>query len=243
MQHVSSSIRCEWVRRWHYCNFRQRRTASVLQVRQHVARSRYEQSGSERWALAVAFSLTHYQGVSPIADNVAITAGAGTSIATDDISGVQWQRVKIGHGQDGSATDVSSASPLPVTAPAATRTTHSISVGLETDALMSSLTTLTPKFFTQSVTASSTDVSVVAAVGGKKLRVVALVVQCGATATDVTFESSTTTRKHKVLAGANGGQVLDFNPVGWFETATGESLTITTSSGSTTEISGVYVEV
>ena len=47
-------------------------------------------------------------------DNVAITAGSGTSIAADDISSVFYQRVKISHGADGSATDTSSAAPLPV---------------------------------------------------------------------------------------------------------------------------------
>ena len=40
----------------------------------------------------------------------------GATLAADDISGVLHQRVKIQHGGDGSATDVSSASPLPVTA-------------------------------------------------------------------------------------------------------------------------------
>lgn len=49
-----------------------------------------------------------------MADNVAITAGTGTSIAADDISSVFYQRVKISHGADGSATDTSSAAPLPV---------------------------------------------------------------------------------------------------------------------------------
>jgi hypothetical protein len=47
-----------------------------------------------------------------MADNVAITAGAGTTIAADDIAGVLHQRVKISQGADGSATDVSSAAPL-----------------------------------------------------------------------------------------------------------------------------------
>src|SRR4051812_46208755 len=49
-----------------------------------------------------------------MADNVAITPGAGTSIATDDIGGVQYQRVKVTFGADGTASDVSSGSPLPV---------------------------------------------------------------------------------------------------------------------------------
>jgi hypothetical protein len=50
-----------------------------------------------------------------MADNVAITAGLGTSIATDDIGGVQYQRVKVTFGADGSAADVSSSAPLPIT--------------------------------------------------------------------------------------------------------------------------------
>lgn len=181
--------------------------------------------------------------MSPITDNVAITAGAGTSIATDDISGVQWQRVKIGFGTDGSAVDASGANPLPVTAPAASRTTHSIATALQTDALMSGLTALTPKFFSATVAAGQTDSSLIAAVGGKILRVVSLVAQCGGTATDMTFESGTSTRKHKIPAGANGGQSLGFNPAGWFQTASGESLTVTTGAGSSCEITGTYVEV
>lgn len=40
-----------------------------------------------------------------MADNVAITAGSGTSIAADDISSVWYQRIKRSVGADGSATD------------------------------------------------------------------------------------------------------------------------------------------
>jgi hypothetical protein len=50
-----------------------------------------------------------------MADNIAITAGTGTTIAADDIGGVLHQRVKISQGADGAATDVSSAAPLEVT--------------------------------------------------------------------------------------------------------------------------------
>jgi len=49
-----------------------------------------------------------------MADNVEITEGTGTNIAADEIGGVQYQRVKIAAGADGSATDVSDAAPLPV---------------------------------------------------------------------------------------------------------------------------------
>lgn len=40
-----------------------------------------------------------------MSDNVQITAGVGSAIATDDIGGVQHQRIKLGLGGDGSATD------------------------------------------------------------------------------------------------------------------------------------------
>lgn len=177
-----------------------------------------------------------------MADNVAITAGAGTSIASDDIGGVQYQRTKLAWGVDGAAVDASATDPLPVSAPPAARTTHSIAVAQQVDAMMSSNTALTPKYFSETVSASDTDEELIAAVSGKELVIVALAVQCGATATDITFESSTTTRIHKVRAGANGGQILPFNPVGWFRTVDSASLTCTTGTGSSVEISGVYVE-
>lgn len=40
-----------------------------------------------------------------MADNVAITAGSGTTIAADDVAGVMHQRVKLSLGADGSAVD------------------------------------------------------------------------------------------------------------------------------------------
>jgi hypothetical protein len=49
-----------------------------------------------------------------MADNVAITAGSGTSVAADEIGGVYYQRVKITWGADGAAVDASAADPLPV---------------------------------------------------------------------------------------------------------------------------------
>jgi hypothetical protein len=49
-----------------------------------------------------------------MADNVGYTPGAGATVAADDIGGVLHQRVKISVGEDGSATDVSATSPMPV---------------------------------------------------------------------------------------------------------------------------------
>jgi len=53
-----------------------------------------------------------------MADNVPITAGSGTDIATDDVSGVHYQKVKLAYGAADAATLVESAAPLPVTVPA-----------------------------------------------------------------------------------------------------------------------------
>lgn len=58
-----------------------------------------------------------------MADNVPITAGTGTNIASDDIGAVQYQRIKLIHGADGvNAGDVSTANPLPIFDPDATAT-------------------------------------------------------------------------------------------------------------------------
>jgi hypothetical protein len=50
-----------------------------------------------------------------MADNVGITPGSGATAASDDIGGVQYQRIKLVHGADGvNDGDVSSANGLPV---------------------------------------------------------------------------------------------------------------------------------
>jgi hypothetical protein len=50
-----------------------------------------------------------------VADNKVMNAGSGgATVATDEIAGVDYQRVKPQVGADGSAVDVSSANPLPV---------------------------------------------------------------------------------------------------------------------------------
>lgn len=49
-----------------------------------------------------------------MADNTELNLGSGgDTIATDDISGVKHQRVKVQHGTDGVANDVHSTDPLP----------------------------------------------------------------------------------------------------------------------------------
>lgn len=50
-----------------------------------------------------------------MADNITVTQGSGTTLASDDISGVQYPRIKVSWGVDGSAVDASATNPLPVT--------------------------------------------------------------------------------------------------------------------------------
>ena len=57
-----------------------------------------------------------------MADNIGYTPGAGATIAADDIGGVLHQRVKVGIGGDGVATDISTSNPMPITAPTAITT-------------------------------------------------------------------------------------------------------------------------
>jgi hypothetical protein len=51
-----------------------------------------------------------------MSDNIGYTPGTGATIAADEIGGVLHQRIKIGVGGDGQATDVSSSNPMPIMA-------------------------------------------------------------------------------------------------------------------------------
>ena len=76
-----------------------------------------------------------------MADNVGYTPGTGATVAADDIGGVLHQRVKIGVGADGSATDVSSSNPMPVSA-----ATLPLPTGAATAALQPDVITKNPMF-------------------------------------------------------------------------------------------------
>ena len=53
-----------------------------------------------------------------MADNTTLNPGVGGDvIATDDIDGVKYQRIKIGFGEEGTYLDVSDTDPLPVLGP------------------------------------------------------------------------------------------------------------------------------
>lgn len=156
----------------------------------------------------------------------------GTQIALDDVGGgLLVQRVKVAHGPTGSATDVSTSSPLPVQA------------ALATDVLLNNLVPLTPKFAV--ITASASGVTqVVAAVGGKKIRVLSWTLVCSG-AVNVKWQSAVTPTDLTGLHyfAANGGASPAFDPFGHFQTLTGEALNINLSGATAVGGSLQYVEV
>ncbi len=105
----------------------------------------------------------------------------------------------------------------------------------------------TPKMAKANVAASQTDSSIVTAVANKILRVIGVAALAGATATDLTFNTKPAgagTAISPLFANdTRGGIVLPESRSGWFETASGEGLTVTTGAGSTTGISVIYVEL
>lgn len=50
-----------------------------------------------------------------MADDIAITPGSGAAVATDEVSSRHFQKIKAAWGADGTANDVSAATPFPVT--------------------------------------------------------------------------------------------------------------------------------
>lgn len=72
-----------------------------------------------------------------MADNVQLNLGAGGVIAAaDDVGGFLWQRIKIGHGADGAATDVSLASPIPTRSTGATSVSANVAENLASTTLL-----------------------------------------------------------------------------------------------------------
>lgn len=123
------------------------------------------------------------------------------------------------------------------------RTAAAVAVALQTDALMANATELTPKFAVID-NATSGDNTLVAAVSGKKIRVISLVLVAAGTV-NVRFESgaSGTALTGQMNLVANTGFVLPFNPVGWFETAVATLLNLELSAGVSVDGVLVYVEV
>lgn len=132
--------------------------------------------------------------------------------------------------------------------PARAATTDTITAKLATDAIHSGTTALTPKFAAIAA-ASAGDNTLVAAVVGKKIRVLSLFV-LAASAVNVYFTSAAGGTvifggsTNKITLAANGGFVLPFSPVGWFENSAANQALVLNLSGAVAVSGGlVYVEV
>lgn len=169
-----------------------------------------------------------------MADNIVLGSGdgLGDTLAADEIGGIKFQREKLVHGIDGTNDgDVAATNPLPVNA------------ALRTDVMQDGNTQLTPKFAVINV-AGSGDNTLIAAVVGKKIRVIGgLLIAAGAVS--VRFESAAA---GTALTGimpliANVGFQIPHIPVGNFETAVNTLLNLELSAAESVDGWLVYVEV
>lgn len=118
-----------------------------------------------------------------------------------------------------------------------------LAVGLQTNRVMSGTTALTPKWAVIDH-AGSGDNTLVAAVGGKKIRVLALfLVAAGSVNVRLESGASGTALTGQMNLVVNTGFVLPFNPVGWCETAVGALLNLELSAAVSVDGTLVYVEV
>lgn len=192
-----------------------------------------------------------------MADNIQVTAGVGTTVATDEIGGIHWPFAKLAFGPLDTATVVTAAVGLPVSvvgtatvggtvavsaAPPRTATSDAITSYLATDAIQAGATALTPKFAFANAAAAG-DTQVVAAAAGKKIRVLRYKIGPVSAAVAVRFGSAATAIGETSNLAANGGCGGAFCPVGHFETAAGEALNLNLSAVANVGVSVTYIEV
>jgi hypothetical protein len=152
-------------------------------------------------------------------------------------NGSTWDRVR-GDTTDGLLVNLGSNND--VTTQALDRTTDNVGVAHQTDVIMNDTTALTPKFKVINLSATG---DLVALVAGKKIRVLALTVLSAGTV-NITFRTGGSTAISGVMPLiANTGFVLPFNPVGWFETASGAKLDLLLSASIDVDGFLTYVEV
>lgn len=90
------------------------------------------------------------------------------------------------------------------------------------------------------VAASATDSALVSAVANRKLRITAVAISCGATPSTVVLNTKPGGAGTAISQIFNNSISLPRNEDGWYETNTGEGLTVTTGAGSTSGVSVVY---
>jgi hypothetical protein len=127
--------------------------------------------------------------------------------------------------------------------PALVATTDNLGAALMTNVIHNGTTALTPKFAAIDV-ATTGDNTLVAAVVGKKIRVLSVFIFAAGTVT-ARFEdgASGTALSGQMQLTAQTGFVLPFSPVGWFETTAATLLNLELSADISVDGLLVYVEV
>lgn len=187
-----------------------------------------------------------------MADNKLVDNGTGTdyTVASDEIGGVDYQRVKLVDGTADSTAaipgDATNGLDVDVTRiQAGTNLIGKVAAGNTTDVVYNGTTALTPKYAFFS-TSSSGEQQVIALVAAKKLRVLAFTITGAGTATGVTFRTGsggTAISAAYQVVSTLPTIVAPYCPVGWFETAAGERLSVNNSAAQSITIHVVYVEV
>lgn len=115
---------------------------------------------------------------------------------------------------------------------------------LQSSGMFSGQTAVQPKFAIIDG-ATSGDNTIVAAVTGKKIRVLAMMAIMTGTGVTIRFESGAggTALTGQMQPTQGGGFVLPFNPVGWFQTAAGSLLNMELSGAQSVDGCLVYIEV
>jgi len=187
-----------------------------------------------------------------MADNLVLknddTTVQGT-VRTDDVGGVHVPASKIVLGPDGvDAGFVSAGNPLPVgdaggsltvdgsvslagALPAGTNLIGRTAASPDSDVVYQGATALAPKFAAISAGSAGAN-TLVAAVPGKRIRVLGVVLVCAGSVA-LKFQSGTATDLTGAMAmSANGGFAPPASPFGQFQTTAGEALVLHLSAAS-----------
>lgn len=177
--------------------------------------------------------------------DAAATAGSTGSLsaklrlATSQLDAIKTAAEILDNAISGNEMQVDVVAALP----AGTSLLGSISAKHATDAIMDGVTALTPKFASIAVS-SSGDNTLVAAVVGKKIRVLSYtLVAAGAVTCRFEDGAGGTAKSGQMSFAANGGVSVPFSPVGHFETTANTLLNL--ELGGAVAVAGhlTYVEV
>lgn len=213
----------------------------------NLGRSVISANNGSSWVNVAATTAGNLKmSVQEISDGLDIGAGnagaetARVSISTDDVnlSAIKTAVEVIDNAISGTEMQVDV-----VTQPARDNATDTITASLDSAAIMNDTTALTPKFAAINATTNG-DNTIVAAVVGKKVRVLSYSIVADA-AVGIAFEDGAggTELSGQMAFAANGGITVPFSPVGHFETTANTLLNLETDAVANVRGHVCYVEV